>query len=138
MIFGILGIDKYLKKLTVEKASELIDFLTEFQNNNLGSIFFIESNNKIVKEFEKRHCPIMKIPISDENAKNDFYIKIRMNFRSILFLNDENLDTLFNIIGNDPKRIKKFADKFTKITDDSEFVYHNYYIKSNILLIKLK
>ena len=130
ILFGIVGLDRYLNNLGNKEANECIDFLTEFQNGSLGKIFLIGSSYKTIKELKNRNCRIIHVSIPFEDEKSEFYEMIKTNNINLEYLNHENLDLLFEIVGNDPKRIKKFANKFTKISEDKDFIYNNYYIKS--------
>ena len=139
MLFGIVGLENYLKKLSDKEASECIDFLIEFHNSHLGKIFLMEGSTKLINEFTNRNCRLNQVTIPEDAEKDDFnqiIMNIKRNNNNIKSLNRENLETLFNIVGANEKLIQKFADKFTSFPHEDGFIYNDHYFKSILIFIK--
>jgi hypothetical protein len=130
VFIAIVGIDKYLKNMDELKKAEILDYLAEFHRSHIGGILFYGCSRKVIEELSNRKCKIENKFISDEIFKEDFCNYILLKYKNFDFLSTENLELIYKILGNKPKRLKKFFSKFERISKDPMFKYNNFYIKS--------
>lgn len=131
IVIAIEGIENYMKKMDLNKRSEILDYLVDFQKSFSGNIIFYGCSKNIIEELNLRKCKTTSIHIPDEYFKDEYCQIIYQIFSKYSYLSTENLEVVYHILGLKSKRLKKFFDEFVKITDEKSFVYNNYYIKSN-------